>query len=134
MGTTVWVDDEVRQELRRLQDSLHASSVNETIKVLIGQPSPDARSLFRRHQDAIGSIMKAHHLHGLVAFGSRARGDHRIDSDLDLAVNLGEGATAMDFLSAERELEELLGITIRMVDLPRPLLHDVIEREGVPFD
>ena len=43
------------------------------------------------------------HLKSLYLFGSRARGDHRPDSDADVAVFLGEMGTQPFSSSAERD-------------------------------
>jgi uncharacterized protein len=47
-------------------------------------------------------------------FGSRARGDHRPDSDLDLLVDFDQGADYFDVLHMEEYLIELLGIRVEI--------------------
>jgi predicted nucleotidyltransferase len=133
MGTTVWVDDQVRAELRGLQGTLGLGSVNATLRHLLERPPQDAHSLFATHREEIQAVLARHDLRGLVAFGSRARGDAHAASDLDLAAEPGPGADPMALLAAEADLEELLGIRVHLVELPNRGLHDVIEREGVPF-
>ncbi len=133
MGTTVWVDDGTRAELRRLQASLRLPSVDATIRRLLEHPTRDARSLFGRHHDAIREVLSRHRLDKLVAFGSRARGDARPDSDLDLAVRVAAGAGPLAVLSAEADLEALLGVRVNLVELPNPAVAAAIRKDGVRF-
>jgi predicted nucleotidyltransferase len=133
MGTTVWVDDETRKALRRLQRDLGAASANDTIRRLIERPSLDARTLFALHRDAIAALLARHKVKRLVAFGSRARGDADPASDLDVAVEMGRGADALAPLALEADLEDLLGMPVNVVDLPNPRLASALRAEGVPF-
>jgi predicted nucleotidyltransferase len=133
MGTTVWVDDATRRDLRRLQKELGVGSVNETIRRLLDRPALDARTLFALHRDAIRAVLKRHRLRRLVAFGSRARGDASPTSDLDLAVEAAPQADPLAVLAAEADLEQVTGLRVNLVELPNPRLEEAIEREGVPF-
>jgi predicted nucleotidyltransferase len=45
-------------------------------------------------------------------YGSRVRGDHKEDSDLDMVVELPEGASLLDLAGIKVDLEELLGLTV----------------------
>lgn len=47
-------------------------------------------------------------------FGSRARGDHRPDSDLDLLAEFEPGADFFDLIHMEEYLEELLGVKVEV--------------------
>jgi predicted nucleotidyltransferase len=133
VGTTVWIDDSIRAELRRLQADFKSSSVNDTIRRPILRPALDARTLFALHHDAINTILLRHKVRRLVAFGSRARGDAGPTSDLDLAAELHEKAEALALLSVEAELEAALGIRVNLVELPNKRLARTLKREGVPF-
>lgn len=133
MGTTVWVDDETRAALRRLQEALGTDSVNATIGRLVKQPALDARTIFAAHRDAIQAILRQRRIGRLIAFGSRARGDATHGSDLDLAVEVEPDADAWAVLAAEVDLEEELGVPVDLVELPNPRLAEAIEREGVAF-
>lgn len=134
MGTTVWLDEETREALRRLQAQLGTGSANATIRRLLDQPASDARTLFARHRTAIAAILRRHHVRRLVAFGSRARGDATAASDLDLGVEVAPGAEPLAVLAAENDLEELFGIRVNLVELPNPALRAALRREGVPFE
>lgn len=133
MGTTVWVDDETREKLRRLQDEMGTGSVNETIRRLIDEPPLTAQALFVRYHDEIQAILDKHKLYALVAFGSRARGDARSSSDLDLSVRARADSAPFAIVEAERELAELLGIPVTIAEQPHPKLDPVVKKEGVAF-
>jgi len=72
----------------------------------------------------------------LILFGSRARGDHRAASDIDLAIRAKKPIPAWVLAEMREGLEES-GIPFR-VDLvdyrqaPEALKH-VIEKEGIPW-
>jgi predicted nucleotidyltransferase len=133
MGTTVWVDETTREGLRQVQERLGLPSVNATIQHLLERPAIDARTLFALHRDQIREILARHHLRYLVAFGSRARGDATLTSDLDLAVEAGPESDPLALLAAEAELETVLGLPVHLVERPHARLEKVIEREGVAF-
>jgi predicted nucleotidyltransferase len=86
---------------------------------------------------ALGSLPPRERAHVEVAllFGSRARGDHRSDSDVDVAV-LGE----VDRLALAAELSRATGHPVEVVNLASagyPLLSALVEdatlvHEGVP--
>jgi predicted nucleotidyltransferase len=48
-------------------------------------------------------------------FGSRLRGDHRPDSDLDLLISFERVPGMLAFLDMERELSERLGVQVDLV-------------------
>lgn len=133
MGTTVWVDDDTRQALRRLQKEFGTDSVNATLRRLIERPALDARTLFALHRDAIRAVLRRHRLRRLVAFGSRARGDAGPTSDLDLAVEASPRSGPLSILAAESDLEEVLGLPVNLVELPDARIQAALDHEGVPF-
>lgn len=68
-------------------------------------------------------------------FGSRARGDARPDSDLDLLIKAGPTMSLLDLARLELDLEDLLGISVEVVTEAalHPLLRDDILAEARPL-
>jgi predicted nucleotidyltransferase len=73
---------------------------------------------------------------GLFIFGSRARGAHRPDSDLDLFIDYDPAERVPNIfrlMQLEEEISEALGIavTITTRNALHPLMRDSIERDAV---
>lgn len=69
-------------------------------------------------------------------FGSRARGEQRTDSDLDLLVELGVEVDLLELVGIEQDLSEALGlkvdlVTTRAVD---PKLEPYVRKDLVRID
>ena len=80
--------------------------------------------------DELISIAERYHIEKLILFGSRARGDFRRTSDIDLAVSGGDFARFA--LDVEEETSTLLKYDF--VDLDRKVQEELlksIEKEGV---
>ena len=80
--------------------------------------------------DEIRQLAVTYHIEKVILFGSRARGDHRRTSDIDLAVSGGD--VVRFALAADEETSTLLMYDV--VDLDGPVqdeLRQSIEREGV---
>lgn len=108
-------------------------------------------SVTREALEAFQSILTAkygEHLRSLYLFGSRARGDHQADSDLDIAVFLDEVSDPIgeQFDLIDRAYDILLrtGINIQpwvfaQASLTDPARHPAtplvrtIRREGIPL-
>ncbi|SRR5579883_907503 len=68
----------------------------------------------------------------LSVFGSRARGDHRPDSDLDLLVEFlpDDHSGLIAYLSLQHELAQLLGTKVDLA--PKGSLKPLVRREVLP--
>lgn len=68
-------------------------------------------------------------------FGSRARGDARPDSDLDLLVEFEPGRSLLDAIAMEQELGDLLGYPVQVLTPGglSPILQDRILASAVPL-
>jgi uncharacterized protein len=71
--------------------------------------------LLLEHRDEILRICAKHGAGNVRVFGSRARGDARPDSDLDLLVDIVGPTTAWWPGGLVIDLEELLGVSIDVV-------------------
>lgn len=71
----------------------------------------------------------------LAVFGSVARGQARIDSDIDLLVDAPQGAAIKDLLSLRSTFEEILGRPIDLITYGglKAGIDDDIRREAVPL-
>jgi predicted nucleotidyltransferase len=93
-----------------------------------------------RVHEVVRRLVEATHPLRIIAFGSRARGDHRVDSDLDLALILDSTEPEVSPFPAYRAIEgvhmsvDILVASRTKFDECRPLLNSVynyIDREGV---
>jgi predicted nucleotidyltransferase len=68
-------------------------------------------------------------------FGSRARGDARPDSDLDLLVTLEPNRSLLDLVAIKQDLEDLLDWTVDVVTEKglSPYLRDSVIAEARPL-
>lgn len=81
-------------------------------------------------QEDIIKLARKYQIEKVILFGSRARGDNREKSDIDLAVS---GGNIVEFrLDIDEEVHTLLMFDVVNLDGPvyRPLLES-IEKEGV---
>jgi predicted nucleotidyltransferase len=88
----------------------------------------------RQHADAVRRIANLHGAEDVRVFGSVARGDDRVDSDIDLLVRLRPGVSLLDLVELTDELEGLFGRTVDVVS--EAGLRDSDERirtEAVPL-
>lgn len=72
--------------------------------------------------DAILRLASAHGAEDVRVFGSVARGEERLDSDIDFLVRLAPGRTLFDIARLELGLEQLLGRAVDVV--PEPTLRE----------
>lgn len=68
-----------------------------------------------RHRLQVLDIATAHGLTNLRVFGSVARGDDTIDSDIDLLVDVPEGIGLIGLARCQRDLVALLGAPVDLV-------------------
>ncbi len=98
----------------------------------IAQLSPQDRSAIER----IVAPWLARESAGLKLFGSRARGDARRASDIDLALVAGQPVAAADMAALREALEESqVPFRIDLIDYASAPAHlrAAIDREGIPW-
>ena len=67
------------------------------------------------HRDEIRAIASRHRALSVSVFGSVARGDDGPDSDIDFLVEFAPGASLLDLMRIQDDLEALLGGHIDVV-------------------
>jgi uncharacterized protein len=90
---------------------------------------------FDRIRTTVLAIARAHGARNIRVFGSFARGEQRRSSDVDLLVDLPDGASLLDLVGLKLDLEEALK---RKVDVLTdggisPYLRDRILHEARPL-
>ena len=78
-------------------------------------------------------IAARHGARNVQVFGSRARGEAKPDSDLDLLVTLSEDTSLLEIIAIKQDLEDLLDCKVDVVteDAISPYLRDLILREAI---
>ena len=72
--------------------------------------------LLRAHRDEVLAITERHGGSDVLVFGSIARGDDAVGSDVDLIVTFAPGSTSLaDVISLEDELAAVLGVPVDVV-------------------
>ncbi len=101
-------------------------------RLLEGSPAT-AQALYERRKKDVDATLRRLKIRKLVAFGSRATGTSRPDSDLDLAALLPPDASLFDLVRIHDELSEAFGVRVDVVSL-RGLegrIKQEVERDGV---
>lgn len=84
-----------------------------------------------RHKDAIRRIVASHKGENPRLFGSLAKGQHSSDNDVDLLVDALPGATLLDIVRMEQQLQRELGLPFDVntpSGLPRKWRDQVLEQ------
>lgn len=92
-----------------------------------------AKALYQANKEQVDKVLKKHRIRRLVAFGSRARGDARPDSDLDLVATVPAETSLFDLVHMQDDLEEVLGVEVNLLTPGglRPRLKRHVEEDGV---
>jgi uncharacterized protein len=72
-------------------------------------------SLIARNADGIRRISREHGARAVRVFGSRARGEASLASDLDVLIDLEPGRDLLDIVAIKQDLEALLGCAVDVV-------------------
>ena len=87
----------------------------------------------KEKRDEILKVAASHGARDVRVFGSRARGEGRPDSDLDLLVTLDEHASLLDIVAIKQDLEDLLGCKVDVVteDAISPYIREEVVRQAI---
>lgn len=133
MHTTIALQPETHERLLRLKLDRKLPSMDALVKQLLDAPVASAKVLFKQHEREVRKICKRYGVTRLVAFGSRARGDAKPSSDLDLVADLPTSLGLFEVANLASELEDVFGMRVDLATngphLGRMLAS--IERDGV---
>ena len=89
----------------------------------------------RRQRDAILRLASKYGVRSVRLFGSVARGEPHVHSDLDVLADFEPDRSLLDQVGFEQDLEVLLGCRVEVVAEGgiSPYLEDRILREAVPL-
>lgn len=132
-ATTVWLDRATHARLLEAKQRLGARSLGTTIQALLDAPQESALAIYQRRKSQVDAVCRKHGVLRLTAFGSRARGDAKAGSDLDLWVKLPPGKDLFDLMHVQEALAQAFACPIDVIGGPehRPRLMAEIELDGV---
>jgi len=87
-----------------------------------------------RRAEILG-ITSRYGIRNVRIFGSFARGEGRLDSDIDLLVDIDSGRSLLDIIAAKQDLEDLLGRTVDVITVRSlsPYIRDSVSNDSVPL-
>ncbi|HUR63305.1 MAG TPA: nucleotidyltransferase family protein [Candidatus Thermoplasmatota archaeon] len=133
MRTTITLSPVTRDRILALKRKLGVPSAEAALlRLLDGEPL-GAKALYLSRKKEVDAVLRRRKVKRLVAFGSRARGDARPDSDLDLVVSLPPGADLFTLAALQEELSTAFGVTVQAVSASglKPRLRAEVKRDGV---
>lgn len=91
--------------------------------------------LLEIRRDAILSLAREHGATRVRVFGSMARGDARVDSNVDLLVELEEGRSLLDLGALLMDLQDLLQRKVEVLTEAalHPRIRERVLREAIPL-
>jgi predicted nucleotidyltransferase len=89
----------------------------------------------KAHKTELIELARQYGAANIRLFGSVLRGTDNESSDLDLLVDMPEGATLLDIIGLEQSIGDCLGVTVEVLtdnDLPESFREDIL-REARPI-
>lgn len=107
--------------------------MDQVLGHLLEHAGRSAARLYQDHRDEVDPVLDEYGVTKVIAFGSRARADAGVESDLDLAIEVPAETTAFDLVHLQDALTSAFGVEVHVVTLrsANRRLRDQIERDGV---
>jgi predicted nucleotidyltransferase len=82
-----------------------------------------------------GELAERYRVRTIALFGSYARGEQTLQSDVDLLVEFETKPDLLKFVNMEAYLEELLGVEVQLttIEALRPKFRERVMREAIPL-
>lgn len=95
----------------------------------------EADRLIRMKRKEILELAARHGARSVRVFGSAARGQAGIESDIDFLVELDPGRSVLDLGGLQMDLQAMLGIHVDVVTPKglRPRIRESVLREAIPL-
>lgn len=92
------------------------------------------QELLQKREEIFG-LARRYRTEAVRVFGSVARGENRLNSDVDLLVRTGPGCSLFDLGGLLEDLQELLGCRVDLVveDGLKPHFREQVLREAIPL-
>lgn len=121
--TTIALDPALRDKLTDLKRLWNLPKLEDVVRKLVEEPPLTAGSLFERRKPAVLAVIARYRVKRVIAFGSRANGEARSTSDLDLAVSIPKEASLFDLVHLQDDLTAAFGLPVH-----------ILEIEGIPAE
>jgi predicted nucleotidyltransferase len=121
-------DGEFENEDEVMREALHLLDLREPQRQKDGEGKLKPSEALAMHREAVRRVFDGKRVSNPPVFGSVARGEDHIESDLDILVDPTPKTSLFDLAALERELEELLGTP---VDVLTPKFLPEKDRERV---
>ena len=94
---------------------------------------PPSLAALRARRDEILRLAARRGVSHIRVFGSVARGEARVDSDIDLLVDFDTSHRGLDLFAFAREVEELIGHRVDVGTDVHPVVRRKVETEAGPL-
>lgn len=108
-------------------------AVSQQLKAAPDLASVHAETLVEAAAAVLRRLAEGTRYERLAVFGSVARGEARIDSDIDLLIEAPEGTSSFEFVRFKQLIERVLGREVDLIENGglKPGLDDDIRQEAV---
>jgi len=129
MKTTIKLSPETKKMLEELKQHQRETYEDVIRRIVSERGGPPISQMLEQ----VVRYLRKRGVKNIAVFGSRARGDARPGSDLDLLIDPPKGTSLLDHVAMEMELSKLLGVKVELVSRAAvsPYMRERIEGEAV---